>query len=204
MTPPKLAISLCFLEAFNAKQNHQITEKEYLSHLVAHFRGVRHLQDSNVDHVLLKSDPFGDSIRQMALRPNYESIQGEKKSSFCLLKSPFSPLVDTTPYEMLFNSCLTATLDQVRSDIKLVEQASLPVPLQPLTTLAAVNGNATILRYCLARGAVFDAALNTAVELGGNNPAIAGLVSKEECGKTANNERYSPSQLQRWFGDINW
>ena len=78
MTPANLATSLCFLEAFNAKQNHQITEKEYLSHLVAHFRGVRHSQDNNVDDVLLKSDPFGDSIRKMALRSNYEPIQGEK------------------------------------------------------------------------------------------------------------------------------
>ena len=105
---------------------------------------------------------------------------------------------------MLFNSCLTATLNQVRSDLKLVEQASLPVPLQPLATLAAVNGNATILKYCLARGAIFDAALNVAVELGSNNPAMASLVSKGRCGKMAKNDSYGPSQLQRWFGDIDW
>ena len=97
-----------------------------------------------------------------------------------------------------------ATLNEVRSDLKRLEQASVPVPLQPLATLAAANGNAAILKYCLARGAKLDAALNTAIELQGNTPAFASLVSKETCGKMAKNESYSPSQLQRWFGDINW
>ena len=78
MASAEPAESLCFLEAFNAKQNDQITEKEYLNHLLAHFRGVRHSQDNNIDDVLLKTDPFGDSIRRMALGPDHDPILGER------------------------------------------------------------------------------------------------------------------------------
>lgn len=70
-------MSLCFREAFLAKQDHKITEEEYLGHLIAHLRGVRHPQDSDRDVIVSKFDPFGASIREMALRTDYEPLQGE-------------------------------------------------------------------------------------------------------------------------------
>ncbi len=70
-------MSLCFRDAFVAKQAHRITEAEYVDHLIAHFRRVRHPQDSDRDVITAKWDPFGASIREMALRTDYEPLRGE-------------------------------------------------------------------------------------------------------------------------------
>ena len=70
-------MSLCFRDAFVSKQSGTITEEEYLDHLIAHFRGVRHPQDSDKEDVITaKWDPFGASIKEMALRTDYEPLQG--------------------------------------------------------------------------------------------------------------------------------
>ena len=73
-------MSLCFREAFLAKPDHEITEGEYFGHLIAHFREVRHSQDGG-DVISPKLDPFGASIREMALGTDYEALQGEHSVS---------------------------------------------------------------------------------------------------------------------------
>ena len=74
-------MSLCFLDAFEAKQAHFITEGEYVSHLLAHFRGVRHPQDDGTDGRLEGSDPVGASMRELALNTDYEPMKGIRTSS---------------------------------------------------------------------------------------------------------------------------
>jgi len=71
--------SLCFLEAMLAKSSKSITEREYFSHLLAHFRGVRHPRDSGREPAVSKLDPVGGSIREMALRDDYEPLGVERK-----------------------------------------------------------------------------------------------------------------------------
>ena len=70
-------MSLCFHEAFIAKVEAKITEEEYLSYLIAHFRGVRHPQDNDRDFIVSTFDPVGASIREMALRTDYKPLEGE-------------------------------------------------------------------------------------------------------------------------------
>jgi len=70
-------MSLCFREAFLAKQYNEITEDEYMGHLLAHFRGVRHPHDSGKDTTVSKSDPFGAAIRDMALKTDYQPLEGK-------------------------------------------------------------------------------------------------------------------------------
>jgi len=193
-------MSLCFQDAFVAKRSFTITEAEYIDHLIAHFRGVRHPQDSDRDAISVKKwDPFGASIREMALRTNYE------------------PLQDTAPYQELFCSCLTGNLDQVRSSLKqLVEP--LQIPLQPLATLAARKGHTEILKFCLDEGAIVDANLKRAVELASKkNPAMDNVLgdTKEKLSESSKNKKqtqmkrrrnepWSPEQLEEWFGDLPW
>src|SRR2546423_3677948 len=78
-------MSLCFLDAFQAKQAHFITKDEYIRHLLAHFRGVRHPQDDGTDWRLESSDPIGASMRELALSTDYEPMKGIRTSSkeFC-------------------------------------------------------------------------------------------------------------------------
>ena len=54
-------MSLYFLAAFKAKQNREITKKEYFHHLFAHYIGVKHKEDKTpgINWKLLKIDPFG-------------------------------------------------------------------------------------------------------------------------------------------------
>jgi hypothetical protein len=70
-------MTLCFQQAFLKRG--EITEKEYISHLLAHFRGLRHPKDSEKDEgaIVELLDPFGASVREVALKPGYESLQGE-------------------------------------------------------------------------------------------------------------------------------
>jgi hypothetical protein len=74
-------MSLCFLDAFEAKQAQFITEDEYVGHMLAHFRGVRHPQDDGIDWRLEASDPIGASIRELALSTDYEPMKGIRASS---------------------------------------------------------------------------------------------------------------------------
>ena len=59
--------SLCFRAAFHAKKNAEITDEEYLHHLIAHFLWIRHPEDECGDWGLSSVDPVGVSIREMAL-----------------------------------------------------------------------------------------------------------------------------------------
>ena len=63
-------MTLCFLAAFEAKQRGEISEDEYIRHLLAHCTGVRHdnedwFKDAALD--IRDADPFGHSVRSWAL-----------------------------------------------------------------------------------------------------------------------------------------
>ena len=67
-------MSLCFLDAFVAKQGNNISEEDYWEHVFAHMRGVRHPDDSKMPAPELQdSDPFGYSVRWWALWKTYNS-----------------------------------------------------------------------------------------------------------------------------------
>ena len=74
-------MSLCFLAAFEAKQNGEITEKEYFHYLFAHCIGVEHKEDetSGIKWKLLRIDPFGYSIQCWSRRMN--PVKGEYRFS---------------------------------------------------------------------------------------------------------------------------
>ena len=73
-------MSLCFGEAFRKKQHGKITKEEYIKSLLAHFRGIRHPTDHPdcVDEMIFvwNWDVFGDTIRDIALKIEYEQLTG--------------------------------------------------------------------------------------------------------------------------------
>ncbi|KAI9765324.1 MAG: hypothetical protein M1839_005524 [Geoglossum umbratile] len=166
-------MSLCFRDAFLSLRRNSITDTEYLSSLLAHFRGVRHPQDSEYDVIVPKFDPFGASIRDLALKTDYEPLESD----------------------------------------------SLPSLIQPIATLSAIRGHASILQFCLDNGAAFDDYLNGAAEMGSSKyPEVlevlkaAGWKSKLQVteedeakeGERGPDGRFTPAELQRRFGDIPW
>ena len=72
--------NLCFREASFAFLRSQISEKEYHSHLLAHLRGIRHpgddLANATARRRVRNGDPFANSLREIALRDDYEPIKG--------------------------------------------------------------------------------------------------------------------------------
>ena len=70
--------SLCFLEAFRAKQTGSITEEEYIHYLFEHCQGVEHDGDDlrKEDYDLLETDLFGYSVRSWSLRIDYVNGKG--------------------------------------------------------------------------------------------------------------------------------
>lgn len=148
--------SLCFLEAMLAKSSKSITEREYFGHLLAHFRGVRHPRDSGREPAVSKLDPVGGSIREMALRDDYEPLGVEQ----------------TSLYEDILHCCSIGSFEEMKATFEKIEQQSLRIPIQPLATMAALASNAEILQFCLDRGAIFDQYLNLTAKQGAITPAM--------------------------------
>lgn len=74
-------MSLCFLQALSKlkQSENSITEQEYIQHLVAHFRGIRHPEDSNtsVADSLQAIEPWAGSLREIALESMYDPLHGK-------------------------------------------------------------------------------------------------------------------------------
>jgi hypothetical protein len=146
-----MAETLCFTEAWEAKQNSKITEQECQSNLLAHFRGVWHPSDEKrPEKSFMYNAPYVKSLRHAALETEYESLE------------------DTTSLESLFQSCSTGDLDIIDQQFSELQnntqlQRSL---LQPLATLATEKGHAQVLQFFLDKGASFDRYVDEAVSSG--------------------------------------
>lgn len=70
-------MSLCFRDAYQEMRDKNITEEEYLGHLIAHCRGVRHAEDSREYIGGPSPDPFGGSIQEMVLETDFPTMQGK-------------------------------------------------------------------------------------------------------------------------------
>ncbi len=80
--PWRATESLCFVDAYWAKEEKKITETEYITHLVAHYRGIRHPPNegrlADICQVTLY-EPFAGSIRKHALESRYRPPKGTKR-----------------------------------------------------------------------------------------------------------------------------
>ncbi|KAJ9657574.1 hypothetical protein H2198_004220 [Neophaeococcomyces mojaviensis] len=136
-------MSLCFLEAFEAKNEGRISEKEYIGHLTAHLRGVRHDSDQITEQrwndYLRYRDQFGALFRKFALSSRTLSIE------------------ETTLYDQLLQQCLAGDLEAMKSTFTEFESdRSLQIPLHALAVMVARKGRADILYFLLQKGATFD------------------------------------------------
>jgi hypothetical protein len=74
-------MSLCFKAAYQERQSDNITEETYLGHVIAHFRGIRHAEDSREAFTGMSPetpDPFGASIQEMVLETGCPIMQGKR------------------------------------------------------------------------------------------------------------------------------
>jgi hypothetical protein len=137
--------------------------------------------------------------------------------------TPFLPLVvttniDITPFTNLLQSCISNDLPLLKSQLAELP-SSLPSLIQPIATLSAIRGHASILQFCLDNGAAFDDYLNRAAEIGSSKyPEVlevlkaAGWKSKLQVteedeakeGERGPDGRFTPAEIQRRFGDIPW
>ena len=157
-------MSLCFQDAFSALRSGKIEEAEYIHHLLAHFRGIRHSSDAkeqDIDIVLTKHNPYAESIRYAALNTTYKTFE------------------EKAPLESLFSSCLENDIGQVKANLEHIEENhDHTVLLPPLGTLAAEKGHSSILQMCLEKEVSFDRSLDRAVEIGFyKNPDMLNVLS---------------------------
>ncbi|KAF1976751.1 hypothetical protein BU23DRAFT_430531, partial [Bimuria novae-zelandiae CBS 107.79] len=63
--------SLCFQEAYDARASGRIDLDAYLTHIVAHYRGLRHESDEEAKRRWLPSG-FDDEVRDILLSEDYQ------------------------------------------------------------------------------------------------------------------------------------
>ena len=148
-------------------------------------------------------------------------------------KSLTRSLPDTDYYQELFEHACRGRLTHVKTSLQALKEKSLPVPLQPLATVAADRGFPDILNFCLSQGAVFDPDLDMAAlyatETSGmldvlmaqnwRNIAFSESARKETgCAPGSKSPQrplmptlpggyattLTPEQIEERFGDINW
>ena len=82
-----ITMSLCFHEAFEAKNEGRISEREYIGHLTAHLRGVRHdfdqINEQRWNDNFHWRDPFGALFRKFALSSRTLSTEGNQNIFPC-------------------------------------------------------------------------------------------------------------------------
>jgi hypothetical protein len=72
------SMSLCFLKAFTKVKGGAITQQEYMSMLLSHFREVRHREDDipGSKEPLANFEPWAASLRELALSSDYKPLEG--------------------------------------------------------------------------------------------------------------------------------
>ncbi|KAH7071649.1 hypothetical protein FB567DRAFT_612236 [Paraphoma chrysanthemicola] len=167
--PQREEMPLCFLRAFTESTSRSITQEAYINHLLSHFQGVRHPQDSDTRTIesLACFEPWVASLRDLALTASYEPFQG------------------VSAYAALFKTCLEGRANKLKSDLRAMRKdKSRPDPLQPIACLAAQKAHLPIFQFCVEEGAVFDRYLNRAAQMGakGNTAFLAYLLEQNWCG----------------------
>jgi len=161
-------MSLCFLEALTAfiRRENGITEQEYIQHLVAHFRGIRHPNDNipSITNTLSAIYPWAGSLREIAL------------------ESVYDPLPDTSTYETFFLACAQGDEPLLKTTLQALLTQEGPNVLQPAACLAAQKKNHITLKYLLEQGAVFDKYIEKAVQIGAvRSPEMLELMLEADC-----------------------
>jgi hypothetical protein len=198
-------MSLCFLQALaqaNRREN-SIADQEYIKHLVAHFRGIRHPEDAttSVGDTLAAIEPWAGSLREIAITPIYSELQGKKDDIlgfFCVLCTNY--FLDTSAYESLFLASLQGDISGFKTALQESVAQNGPNPLQPAACLAAQKQQHHILRYCLQKGAVFDRYLNRAAQMGAQTPAMLELLFEVDWAGVKGNDEAVRQQVEH-FGE---
>src|SRR5271163_2787031 len=161
-------MAICFERCAIYRDLGTMDDYEYFSNVIAHFRGFRHDDCSGAklaDNSLRAIDPVGSSFREMAVKTEYPPLDNKGMQQFATqnTRSLIGSFPDTDHLETLFEDACRGRLEDVKIDLQVLKEKSLPVPLQPLATVAADRGFPDVLSFCLSQGAVFDLDLDTAV-----------------------------------------
>jgi hypothetical protein len=150
--------TLCFEEARLRFRDGKIREGEYIHHVLAHFKGVRHPSDGDSSKKRLVATvahgrPYTTySIREAALARNYKPLSARS----------------ITALEKLFQACAIGNVKTLETLFHAVTaNEGVPVKLfnQPLAVLAVEKGHTGCFRFCLDQGAnMKDYCLASAIE----------------------------------------
>jgi hypothetical protein len=217
-----------------------MNEYEYFENAILHFRGYRHDSCSGAklaDNSLRLIDPVGSSFREMTVKTKFPPLDDIGMQQFSPHKQNTRSLTCSLPdarhYEKLFEDAWEGSLEDVKISLQVLRAKSLPIPLQPLATVAAERGFPDILNFCLSQGAVFDPDLDMAVLYTAKTPGMLDLLMAQNWRNIAFSESarretgcapdskspqrppipklpaihptsLTPDQIEARFGDINW
>src|SRR5579871_4501096 len=117
-------MSLCFFDAFLAKQGNNISEEEYWEHLFAHMRGVRHPDDNKIlPPIHHQSNPFGFLVRSWALLRTYHSpIAGNHLFYIWCVEHTLTLFLDVTPFLNVLKSYRKGDYEEMQVRLNRVEE----------------------------------------------------------------------------------
>jgi hypothetical protein len=153
-------MSLCFLQAFEEKQKGNITEAEYIHHLLAHCQGIEHDGDdwTKEDWALLKADPFGYSVRCWSLRIAPWTFKCENTHVYTCLISPNKKQadIDITPFEDVFTAYRTGDIAEIKDKLDRLNEENVEYLRKSLAMLALQERKADILKFCFEKSFAYE------------------------------------------------
>ncbi|KAF2430976.1 hypothetical protein EJ08DRAFT_205823 [Tothia fuscella] len=128
--------SLCFMEAFEAKERQEISHEEYLDHLLTHCNGIRHEYDKwpyDLDG-LDEADPFGLSIRVWTAGLKEGIIKDTSAMKGIL---------------MAYHNGKDAT---VTTDLAQLEQQQATYLCESLAVASSLDNRPVVFKFCMDKG----------------------------------------------------
>ena len=148
-------MAVSFLEAYRLKNAQKISWDQYIEHLFARSRGIRHIDDDpKFEHWELRDeDAFGYAIwRWCKTVPTMEGKHCTVAPTSIFAKQVLFEVADVTPFENVFKTYRKESVNEVSKNLEALPREYEPGIRKSLSFLALQDRRADVLKLCIEKG----------------------------------------------------